>query len=204
MLLFRSKVPAALFLVTMLGLSAFAVNFKSCFNTNRAAAIRWPALAHLSRSQHVPTLVVFLHPHCHNSTATLFELEQLLPTLKGRVQIYITMYAPEDLGDSWSKKSVWRQATKMRNVNLYLDKNGEDSELFGAQSSGEMFLYDTSGDLLFHGGVTRTFGIAGQNKGAEALVAWLTQQSRSDIAHETPVWGRNLRNRISIGMLDVN
>lgn len=202
MILFRSKLLAGVFLILACGFAGFAMNFKSCFSTNNAAAIKWPKFARLARAEQVPTLIVFLHPHCYNSTATMDELQKVLPALKGRVQVYLTIYAPEQMGDAWIKRGVWRQALKMPNVNLYLDKNGEDSELFGAQSSGEAFLYDTSGELVFHGGLTKSWALAGENKGMDAMVARVMNLDTRTVAYETPVLGRNIRNKLSMRFLD--
>ena len=202
------KILAATFLAAVLTTGIFGYNYKSCFGSNTTAATHWPAQVRLARSQQQATLVVFLHPHCINSSVTLTELAKILPALRGKAQVYLSFYSPRNQQVTWVKHSPWKQAERMQNVNIYADINGEDSEKFGAQSSGEMFLYDKTGALVFHGGLNRKFGFMGGRAGVEALLAWIgnntVDAANKNIPRETPVWGRNLRTQISVSLLDLD
>jgi hypothetical protein len=70
------------------------------------------------------------------------------------------------------------------------DPNGAEAQLFGAETSGYVLLYDTLGQLLFKGGITGSRGHAGDNAGENAIVSLLTGQGAS--AKQAPVYGCSL------------
>jgi hypothetical protein len=49
------------------------------------------------------------------------------------------------------------------------DLDGRETELFHAAVSGETLVYDASGNLKFHGGITGARGHAGDNAGCSAV-----------------------------------
>ncbi|MGC3990136.1 MAG: hypothetical protein QM796_10740 [Chthoniobacteraceae bacterium] len=46
-------------------------------------------------------LLLFAHPQCVCTRATLTELEQILETHPGQLQVTVLMWAPSDLGEAW-------------------------------------------------------------------------------------------------------
>ena len=68
-------------------------------------------------------------------------------------------------------------------------RGGAITAAFGAFTSGQVFLYGTSGELLFSGGITGSRGHEGDNAGRDAVESLLDR--RNAPAH-TPVFGCSL------------
>jgi hypothetical protein len=70
------------------------------------------------------------------------------------------------------------------------DESGREAQRFGGETSGQTFLYDRNGILLFSGGTTGARGHRGDNAGRASLLALLDHQSR--YASRTSVFGCSL------------
>jgi hypothetical protein len=79
----------------------------------------------------------------------------------------------------------------MAGVSAAWDPDGREARVFGAQTSGVVFLYDTHGELLFEGGITGSRGHAGENFGADRLAAAL-RSGRPGAGTPSPVFGCSL------------
>ncbi len=62
---------------------------------------------------------------------------------------------------------------------------------FGAETSGQVFLYDAQGSLRFSGGITESRGHVGDNAGRAAVEQLL--QGKAPVKTRTPVFGCSLR-----------
>src|SRR5262245_56961175 len=78
-----------------------------------AAPASWPPSAAVDRDPSCPTLVLFLHPHCPCSRATLAELERLIATSNGRFALRIVFVPPEGTSDAWNGTALYRAAEKI-------------------------------------------------------------------------------------------
>jgi hypothetical protein len=135
------------------------------------AVRHWPAGASLRPAWTRPVLVLFLHPRCPCSSATVEELNKLLVGGSDQVESFVVFVRPEGVEPGWEQTGLWQTAAALPDVRVLPDRGGRDQKLFGARVSGEAFLYDTAGRLLFHGGITSARGHVGDNAGAEALAA---------------------------------
>src|SRR5947209_17064161 len=66
-----------------------------------AAPTTWPPSAGIARNTSRPTLVLFLHPRCPCSRATLAELERLIAACGGQFALRIVFIRPSGAGDEW-------------------------------------------------------------------------------------------------------
>ena len=153
---------------------------------------QWPdaTKCHLSKTRH--TLVMFLHPRCFCSHASLNELSVLMSNCSGLVDAQILFLHPSTFGPNWSKTDMWQLANRIPNVELRADYDGAECQRFNANVSGEVFLFSPEGELEFHGGITPGRGHVGDNVGRssiEAIVQKHTLQQDS-----TPVFGCLLRS----------
>jgi hypothetical protein len=131
--------------------------------------LRWPAASSLVRSNS-STLVIFAHPHCPCSRATVGELERLMPHIHGKVAPRVVFFKPKDKSESWVKGALWKKAEAIPGVQTVLDEDGLEASRFGARTSGQTFLYDARGKLVFHGGITPERGHMGDSDGREAIL----------------------------------
>src|SRR5262249_44731915 len=115
---------------------------------------RWPALSRIPRVADRPTLLVFAHPHCPRTHATLNELARLLASRPGQVSTYVVAVKPPGVPRDWADTSLTGRASTVPGVTLWRDEDAREAALFRAQASGLTVLYDSHGRRLFSGGIT--------------------------------------------------
>lgn len=152
-----------------------------------APPARWPEASRVPRESGRPALVMFVHPHCPCSRASLGELALLMARCHGRLQAHVLFLRPENLPEDWARTDLWATAAAIPGVTARRDDAGREARLFHSVTSGDAALYDAQGRLLFHGGLTPARGHAGDNPGRSALENLLLRGSTPQIT--TPVFG---------------
>lgn len=137
------------------------------------AADAWPAATRLQRAGDGPTLVFVAHPQCTCTRASLGELAEALARTTQPPKTYVVFIKPSSMPDGWEKSDLWATAEKLPNATLVRDEDGREAEVFGAETSGQTFVYDANGALQFSGGITASRGHAGDNAGRSSVVALL-------------------------------
>ena len=138
------------------------------------AQASWPAGGVLTRSTAAPTLVFFAHPQCTCTRASLDELAEVLARAESHPRTYVMFLKPSSVEDGWEHTDLWKQAAALPNVRVLRDEDGAEARRFGVETSGQTFLYDEHGALVFSGGITGSRGHAGENAGELSLVALLS------------------------------
>jgi hypothetical protein len=134
---------------------------------------RWPRAAPIPPSQNRSTLVLFVHPQCPCSRASIGELEQIVACCGSKVEVSVLFFLPPEQNRDWPMTDLWHSAARIPGVHVMEDPSGAAAQLFGARTSGQALLYNTAGRLVFNGGITAFRGHAGSNDGREAIVALL-------------------------------
>jgi hypothetical protein len=147
---------------------------------------RWPAASRILRVAGRPTLVMFVHPQCPCSRASISELARLLVQDRGLGSVQVVFINPPGSLD-WAQTDLWGQAARVPGVTVVRDQDGVEARRFGAQTSGQTFLYAATGDLLFQGGITISRGHAGDNPGATMLADLLAHNISAGT--NTPTFG---------------
>ncbi|MBN9414344.1 hypothetical protein ABS71_22830 [bacterium SCN 62-11] len=111
----------------------------------------------------LPRLILFLHPRCPCSRATVDELTQIGPL----PQLEIVLSQASSAG---ALKAQFPQAE------LVSDPEGIERELYHAWTSGQLVGYSADGRLGFCGGITASRGQRGASLGRAHLLAWLHGQ----------------------------
>lgn len=135
--------------------------------------VDWPSESLISRSQPQADLVMFVHPRCPCTRASIGELSRLMAQCQGKVKAHVLAYKPEGFAEGWEKTDIWTAAAEIPGVTVATDAGGAEARRFNAKISGETFLYDDKGLLLFKGGITGSRGHAGDNAGRSAIVSIL-------------------------------
>jgi hypothetical protein len=162
-------------------------------STGRAAG-HWPAQAGFRPSRGCAALVLFLHPHCPCSRATIEQLNRLLVSNVEAVEVFAIFVRPVDSEPDWEKADQWHTMTGLPGVRVFAD-DGRARREFGAATSGEAYLYAADGRLLFHGGITGSRGHAGDNAASRALAARIADPELGFCA--TQVFGCPLTDDLS-------
>jgi hypothetical protein len=116
-----------------------------------------------------PTLVVFLHPYCPCSKATLDMLDSLLRDASIAVSIVVYLDVPDETPWDAVSATVRQRVSAWRDVTVVPDPGARVAKHFGASASGTVLLYSTAGRLRFAGGVTPGRGRRGPSASLESL-----------------------------------
>jgi len=114
-------------------------------------------------------------------------LDEILSGNPSKVQTFILCCKPPGVPDGWERGETWRRAVAMEHVAVYIDENDDERRYFGAQTSGNVLLYDPSGRLRYDGGITRARGHVGANTGRAAVEALL--RGEASPVNSGPVFG---------------
>ena len=158
--------------LTFLGLAALMV-YSSTPGRQGTPPSQWPSSSSLQLASDRSTLVMFLHPKCPCSQASLGELSAILAHSAGRLRVDVVFLQPAGQPESWTRTALWRSAATLPETSSTNDPAGREAHLFHALVSGETLLYDRSGNLRFRGGITNSRGHAGDNPGSSSIQAYL-------------------------------
>jgi hypothetical protein len=154
----------------------------------------WPAASQLKRTSGRGMLLVFLHPLCPCSDATLAELERILPFSADKVDHYAVFSVPGDKSDRWAEGDLWEKAKRIPGLRVVLDRGYRETDLFGAKTSGQSLLFGADGNLQFAGGITPARGHQGDSYGRSAVLDILEGRAPSRLT--TPVFGCALKSAL--------
>lgn len=137
------------------------------------APATWPQGSKLQTATGIPTLLLFAHPKCPCSTASVAQLELLLTKFKNKVNVSVIFIQPQGRTRKWVEDSLWKKVATIPSVNAVIDPNYLEADLFGAKTSGQVFFYDAEGTLVFSGGITPSRGHQGDSRGQEIITSWM-------------------------------
>ncbi len=157
----------------------------------------WPHGTSLGLDRSRPTVVLFVHPRCPCTRATIENLRSVWPdggvdgADGGGASLTIVSSGPAAGGALSEEVEGWLASLpKGAGARVVVDASGEEARRFGATTSGHVIVADASGAVRFCGGVTPGRGHVGRcdalDRFAGALEA--TSLARSDGANP-PVFG---------------
>ncbi len=146
------------------------------------APAQWPGETGLALDERLPTLMLFVHPHCPCTNATVGELERLVAHLRNGLVTYVIFLHPENMPMDWHQTALWARVRSIPGVSVVDDMGCVLTRRFGVATSGEAYLYSASGKLLFAGGITRARGHSGDNPGNAAILSLVSNGAESSEA----------------------
>jgi hypothetical protein len=152
-----------------------------------ATPAEWPQSTHLTRVSGRPTLLLFAHPMCPCTRASVAELGRLMPLLGANVAARVVMVRPAESPADWDGSGLWERAATIPGVAVFRDDGGMEAARFQARTSGLTLLYDADGRLRFRGGITELRGHEGESFGAQRILS-LVKTGTADRA-DAPVFG---------------
>ena len=101
---------------------------------------------------------------------------------------------PDGVPEDWSRTDTWADASSLSDTHVLDDRDARETNLFGAQTSGQVLFYGTHGDLLFSGGITAARGHVGDSPQLTKLTALIESETRDRMTGgvqrvESPVYG---------------
>lgn len=107
------------------------------------------------------TVLLFLHPHCPCTKATIKNLCAVLKECPSSVECCAIAFCPKGKADDWIQSPIVNMLTDKVGVNVIVDRGSSVIESFGIKCSGHVLVYDEDGGLQFSGGITRSRGHEG-------------------------------------------
>jgi len=156
------------------------------------APATWPGSTLVTPQAGRPTLVMFIHPQCSCTRASLEELKTILERTHGAVSAWVVVLKPSEMNDGWSDSGTSETARNMSGVTLVMDDNGVEADRFGALTSGHTVLYSSAGKLEFSGGITAARGHVGDNSGEQSVLSLVATGKADASSHE--VYGCGLHD----------
>ncbi|RKH34648.1 hypothetical protein D7Y13_12755 [Corallococcus praedator] len=133
------------------------------------------------------SLLVFLHPQCPCSRATLTELGKLTAHAGGRLATRVFVWAPSEAPPDFVRSELWTRAQALPGVEVVADVDGKAARELGARTSGQVVLFSPEGEERFSGGITPARGHEGDSAGSLAIRALVGSQVPGSPA--APVFG---------------
>jgi hypothetical protein len=150
----------------------------------------WPQASVIARSRDRATLVLFAHPRCPCTRASLAELARLMSRFRGQLSAQVVFLHPADGGPGWEDTDLWERASSIPGVTAIRDDEGVEAARFRATTSGATAVYDAEGRLLFNGGITAARGHEGDSFGTRRISS-LLRTGTAD-RRDAPVYGCSL------------
>lgn len=171
------------------------MNYSNAKGTSAFIEDQWPDDSRIERDIH-PTLVMFVHPYCPCSLASIGELERLMPFIHNKVNINIVFISLKNMqsadSSEWKNTQLYKQASKIPGVTIVRDVEEREAKLFGAETSGHTAFFDQKGKLVFNGGITPARGHMGDSLGRTTILGWM-ENNHLDKRVEGAIFGCALR-----------
>lgn len=167
--------------------------FKTTPGVAANVASQWPGSDLIQPRAGHATLVMFVHPQCSCTRASLEELRKVMERASEPVSAYVLLLQPKLASEDWQQTATARAARAIPKVTVIADREGTEALRFNAQTSGQVVLFDAQGTLLFEGGITGSRGHVGDNEGEQRVLS-LINTGRAN-GHEHAVFGCGIHER---------
>src|SRR5437867_9626131 len=118
-----------------LGLANLLV-YQSPPDASGAYSREWPTQTRLKRYPRRLTLIMFAHPKCPCTMASLSELARIMARSENRLTTYILFLKPSESGGEWDNSNAMQRANAIPGVHIIRDYSGAEAQMFGAVTSG--------------------------------------------------------------------
>lgn len=152
----------------------------------KPAALVGNALPELLYGANQPAVVLFVHPNCPCSAASVQELAAVLHGKESLATVIVVFQGYTGRIDPAGTK-LWQQTAQIPGVVRLIDQDGAMARRFGAKTSGQVLAYGSNGKLLFAGGITPARGESGSCAGIVAITQVIGGVEQKHPA--TPVYG---------------
>lgn len=195
----KKRAVIAIAVALWIPMVAFGINMLLKYSTTpgqpASPPLNWPHRTDVKHRDGQATLLMFAHPQCVCSRASLGELAILMAHERSRVDASVFFYYPKEEQSEWARTDLWQTAQNIPGVHTFEDRDAAVAKSFGVFTSGQTLLYDAAGRLVFSGGITAYRGHSGDNAGRSVITQLLQFDTRvaKQLPLTTPVFGCSLR-----------
>ncbi|MDB6037131.1 MAG: hypothetical protein JWM99_972 [Verrucomicrobiales bacterium] len=168
----------AIWLVSVIAAMSYLAKFSTTPGSSSPTPSVWPSDSQIPFSRKKPMLILFAHPHCSCTRASLDEFELLVARCEGQFSAHVVFVRCAGMSKEWTKTELWRHALTIPGVKIHVDEGGVEARRFGSLTSGQTVLYNQKRQLIFNGGITPSRGHSGDNPGFTAII--------DSLRHSTP------------------
>ena len=176
------------------------VEYELKAGVSATALEQWPVNTTLPRDPTRSHLVMFAHPQCPCSRASVAELAAIMTRCEQELKATVCFFDPEGEPAEWTQSALWRAAAAIPGVEVIADQDRKIAAQFGSSTSGQVHLFDRNGRRTFSGGITAARGHEGENKGRNYIIALARGELCSPT--DTPVFGCSLHEPASAAAED--
>ncbi|HET9627718.1 MAG TPA: hypothetical protein VFP84_40450 [Kofleriaceae bacterium] len=171
--------------LVLVGAGGYAIyHYEATAGAVATSGATWPAGSALARARDRPTVLMFAHPECGCTAASLAELAIAVDAAAAPPRVLVVFVgafsdAALAASDNWTAAG---RITGAIRIHVAGGPAGE-ARRFGARTSGHVAVYDARGALVFSGGITGARGHAGDNVGRRAVIAALRGAASAPAVH---------------------
>lgn len=131
-------------------------------------------------------VVMYVHPHCPCTRASLAELAEVVARAPAGVTVEVVFVRPPGVPPGWERGANWDAAAGLPGVAVRADVGGVEARRAGAAASGLVAVTGPTGGVTYRGGISPARGRPGENPGRRAVLAALRGEPAGPAA---PVYG---------------
>lgn len=169
--------------------------YKTTDNGSPGAPARWPSASAIHIAPDRANVILFAHPQCPCTKATMTELSHLAEELDGRAAIHVILVRPPGTDAGFEEGAIADRAKQLKGADVAIDQDGVEATRFRAKTSGSVVVYGSHGELLFTGGITSARGHEGRAPGFDRILALVA--GKSSERHDAPTFGCALQDKVT-------
>lgn len=176
------KIKLFIFLWLVVVAGAFHLLMKYASEEGRVGTIslNFPKESSLTLT-HDFELIMFVHPGCSCSSASMAELARLMAREKD-LSAQVVFMKTKKLDPLFKNNELLKKAKLLPRTKILFDEDGKEARYFGALTSGQTYLYHSEKGLLFSGGLTAARAHEGKSSGQESIEQILRNKPSRNIA----------------------
>ena len=196
----RQPCPQAVKLATAIWIGCAVAGLMGLTNYSSAPGIAavqprsTSTIAELPRRSSQPALMMFVHPHCPCSSASINELARVAAKSRDRIDLTVLFVVPPDCPPDWHHSALWVSANSIPGLRVVADHEGKLASQFGVMTSGHCLVYDAQDKLAFSGGITAGRGHEGDSPG-QAIIAEIVSRKTDARFRQCSTFGCPLHSR---------
>lgn len=171
-------------------------SYKTTDNGSPRAPATWPRTSSLQLAADRPSVIMFAHPHCPCTKASMAELARLADALGPRAAVQVVLVRPEGTEAGFEEGDVAERAAKIPGAKVVIDRDAREANRFVAKTSGSVVVYGATGTLLFTGGITSARGHEGRAPSFDQILAAVARgNGTQSLTSSAPTFGCALQER---------
>ena len=113
-----------LWLLTVFAGMGVLIDYETRPGSSTPAPSHWPEASQIPRDGRLAQLVMFVHPRCPCSRASIRELAVLMARCRGRAACHVLLLKPKEFDPEWARTDLWQSAVAIPGVTVMLDEDG--------------------------------------------------------------------------------